>query len=106
MITSRLIAFALTLLLSSVALAATTSSGAGPTDPVERPKSAATQGTGVDTDIPPSPAATDPRVQGDDPGRQGDMSAPDTQTPDNAATGVGSKTTTGGSGYEGSGARQ
>ncbi|MCE6975923.1 hypothetical protein EI534_00455 [Pseudomonas frederiksbergensis] len=95
MITSRLTALALTTLLASVAFAATTSSGTDPTDPVERPKSAATQG--IDSGRSPSPTATDPRIYHDDAGSQGGM----TQTPDNAGTGVGSKTTTGGSGSEG-----
>jgi hypothetical protein len=34
-------------------------------------------------------------------GRQGGLNLPDTKTPDNAGPGVGSKTTTGGSGSEG-----
>lgn len=95
MITSRLTALALTTLLASVAFAATTSSGTDPTDPIDRPESAATQG--IDSGRSPSPTATDPRVYRDEAGRQGGM----TQTPDNAGTGVGSKTTTGGSGSEG-----
>lgn len=95
MITPRLTALAFTTLLASVAFAATTSSGTDPTDPVERPESAATQG--IDSGRSPSPTATDPRVYRDEAGRQGGM----TQTPDNAGTGVGSKTTTGGSGSEG-----
>ncbi|MGX1187623.1 hypothetical protein AB7M29_005302 [Pseudomonas sp. F-14 TE3623] len=99
MITSRLTALALTTLLSSVAFAATSSSGTDPTDPLERPESSATQG--IDSGRPPSPTATDPRVYHDDAGAQGGMNTPGTQTPDNAGTGVGSKTTTGGSGSEG-----
>ncbi|WP_367372531.1 hypothetical protein [Pseudomonas lini] len=99
MITSRLTIFALTTLLTSVAFAATTSSGTDPTDPIDRPESAATQG--IDSGRSPSPTATDPRVYHDDAGAQGGMNTPGTQTPDNAGTGVGSKTTTGGSGSEG-----
>lgn len=99
MITSRLTALALTTLLTSVAFAATSSSGTDPTDPVERPESAATQG--ADSGRSPSPTATDPRIYHDDAGGQGGMNTPGPQTPDNAGTGVGSKTTTGGSGSEG-----
>ena len=110
MIMSRLTALALATLLSSAALAANTASGTGPTDPVEKPKSPAiqsapginTNGSGVDSSLPPS-TGTDPRIQGNDAGRQGGMNMPDTQTTDNAGTGIGSKTTTGGSGSEGSG---
>ncbi|MGV8889849.1 MAG: hypothetical protein ACOH2P_17775 [Pseudomonas sp.] len=108
MMMSKLTALALTTLLSCAAFAATTATGTGPTDPVEKPKSPAiqsapginTNGTGVDSSLPPS-TGTDPRTQGNDAGRQGGMNRPDTQTPDNADTGVGSKTTTGGSGSEG-----
>ncbi|WP_392890720.1 hypothetical protein ACF6ZU_04590 [Pseudomonas migulae] len=108
MIMSRLTALALTALLSSTTFAATTASGTGPTDPVEKPKSPAiqsapginTNGTGVDSSLPPS-TGTDPRIQGNDAGRQGGMNMPDSQTPDNAGPGIGSKTTTGGSGSEG-----
>ena len=108
MIMSRLTALALATLLSSAALAANTASGTGPTDPVEKPKSPAiqsapginTNGSGVDSSLPPS-TGTDPRIQGNDAGRQGGMNMPDTQTPDNAGPGIGSKTTTGGSGSEG-----
>ncbi|RON16579.1 hypothetical protein [Pseudomonas frederiksbergensis] len=96
MITSRLTALALTTLLTSVAFAATSSSGTDPTDPIERPESAATQG--IDSGRSPSATATDPRIYHDD---AGEMNTPSTQTPDNAGTGVGSKTTTGGSGSEG-----
>jgi hypothetical protein len=99
MITSRLTTFALTTLLTSVAFAATSSSGTDPTDPIDRPESAATQG--IDSGRSPSPTATDPRIYHDDAGAQGGMNAPAPQTPDNAGTGVGSKTTTGGSGSEG-----
>ncbi|VVQ25931.1 hypothetical protein [Pseudomonas fluorescens] len=108
MITSRLSAFALATLMSCAASAATTASGTGPTNPVESPEAPAiqsapamnTNGTGVDSSLPPS-TGTDPRTQGNDAGRQGGMNQPDTRTPDNADTGVGSKTTTGGSGSEG-----
>ena len=99
MITSRLTALALTTLLSSVALAATSSSGTDPTDPLQRPESATTQG--IDSGRSPSPTATDPRIYHDDAGAQGGMNTPGPQTPDNAGTGIGSKTTTGGSGSEG-----
>ena len=95
-------------LLSSAAFAANTASGTGPTNPVDPPKAPAiqsapgmnTNGTGVDSSLPPS-TGTDPRTQGNDAGRQGGMNRPDTQAPDNAGPGVGSKTTTGGSGSEG-----
>lgn len=108
MMMSKLTALALATLLSCTAFAATTATGTGPTDPVEKPKSPAiqsapginTNGTGVESSLPPS-TGTDPRTQGNDAGRQGGMNRPDTQTPDNADTGVGSKTTTGGSGSEG-----
>ncbi|AKJ98277.1 MULTISPECIES: hypothetical protein [Pseudomonas] len=115
MITSRLTAFTLATLLSSAAFAATTS-GTGPTDPVQAPNSPATQGlpklntdgTGGGTlnNGQPPATGTDPRVQGNDMGRQGGMNTPDATAPDNAGTGVGSKTTTGGSGSEGGGASQ
>ncbi|MDQ0126404.1 hypothetical protein J2W17_005386 [Pseudomonas lini] len=108
MLTSRLSALALTVLMSSAAFAANTVSGTGPTNPVEGPKAPAiqstpgmnTNGTGVDSSLPPS-TGTDPRIQGNDAGRQGGMNQPDSRTPDNADTGIGSKTTTGGSGSEG-----
>lgn len=108
MITSRLTAFTLATLLSSVAFAATTS-GTGPTDPVQAPNSPATQGLpklntdgtgGTLNNGQPPATGTDPRVQGNDTGRQG-VTTPDSTAPDNAETGVGSKTTTGGSGSEG-----
>jgi len=108
MIISRLTAFTFAALISSVAFAASTS-GTGPTDPVQAPNSPATQGmpklntdgTGgtLNNGLPPA-AGTDPRVQGNDTGRQG-VTTPDSTAPDNAGTGVGSKTTTGGSGSEG-----
>ncbi|MDO7898020.1 hypothetical protein [Pseudomonas citrulli] len=115
MITSRLTALTLATLLSSAAFAATTS-GTGPTDPVQAPNSPATQGlpklntdgTGGGTlnNGQPPATGTDPRVQGNDTGRQGGLNTPDATAPDNAGTGVGSKTTTGGSGSEGGGASQ
>ncbi|VVP96028.1 hypothetical protein PS914_03592 [Pseudomonas fluorescens] len=108
MLTSRLSALALAILMSSAAFAANTASGTGPTNPVEGSKAPAiqsapamnTNGTGVDSSLPTS-TGTDPRIQGNDAGRQGGMNQPDTRTPDNADTGIGSKTTTGGSGSEG-----
>lgn len=109
MISSRLTALTFTALLSSAAFAATTS-GTGPTDPVQAPNSPATQGLpklntdgtgGTLNNGQPPATGTDPRVQGNDTGRQGGMNTPDDTTPDNADTGVGSKTTTGGSGSEG-----
>jgi hypothetical protein len=108
MIMSRLTALALAALLSPLAIAATTASGTGPTNPVETPKAPAiqsapgmnTNGTGVDSSLPPS-TGTDPRTQGNDAGRQGGLNLPDTKAPDNVGPGVGSKTTTGGSGSEG-----
>jgi hypothetical protein len=108
MIMSRLSAVALAALLSPFAIAATTASGTGPTNPVEPPKAPAiqsapgmnTDGTGVDNSLPPS-TGTDPRTQGNDMGRQGGLNLPDTKTPDNTSPGVGSKTTPGGSGSEG-----
>jgi len=113
MIDSRLIAFTFAALLSSAALAATTS-GTGPTDPVQAPNSPATQGlpklnndgTGTLNNGQPPATGTDPRVQGNDTGRQGGLNTPDSTAPDNAETGVGSKTTTGGSGSEGGAASQ
>ena len=101
MITSRLTALALATLLSSSAFAATMASGTGPTDPVEKPKAPAlqsapgmnTEGASIDSSLPPS-TGTDPRLQGNDTGRQGGMNMPDTRTPDNAGTGK--KTTTSG----------
>jgi hypothetical protein len=108
MITSKLTALAFATLMSSAVFAATTASGTGPTNPVESPKSPAiqsapgmnTEGAGIDSSLPPA-TGTDPRTQGNDTGRQGGMNMPDTQTPDNAGSGMGSKTTTGGSGSEG-----
>ncbi|AHL35246.1 hypothetical protein CD58_21280 [Pseudomonas brassicacearum] len=115
MITSRLTAFTFATLLSSIAFAASTS-GTGPTDPVQAPNSPATQGMpklntdgtggGLNNGQPATGNGTDPRVQGNDMGRQGGLNTPDSNTPDNAETGVGSKTTTGGSGSEGGAASQ
>lgn len=110
MIMSRLTALALAALLSSGAFAATSPTGTGPTDPVEKPKAPAiqsapgmnTDGSGIDSSLPPS-TGTDPRLKGNDTGRQGGMGTPDNQTPDNAGSGTSSKTTTGGSGSEGAG---
>ncbi|MEO6679354.1 MAG: hypothetical protein ABIO21_18560 [Pseudomonas sp.] len=110
MIMSRLTTLAFAALLSSGAFAATTASGTGPTDPVEKPKAPAiqsapgmnTNGSGIDSSLPPA-TGTDPRLQGNDTGRQGGMNTPDAQTPDNAGSGTSSKTTTGGSGSEGAG---
>ncbi|MDQ3202224.1 MAG: hypothetical protein M3Q94_08680 [Pseudomonadota bacterium] len=112
MILSRLTALTFATLLSSAAFAANTASGTGPTNPVGGTGAPATQstpgmntnGTGVDSGLPPS-TGTDPRTQGSDPGRQGGLNTPDA-TPDNAGPGIGSKTTTGGSGSEGGGASQ
>ncbi|MBK5351970.1 hypothetical protein JFU37_05530 [Pseudomonas sp. TH41] len=106
MITSRLTALALATLLSSAAFAATMASGTGPTNPVEKPKAPAiqsapgmnTEGASIDSSLPPA-TGTDPRLQGNDTGRQGGTNMPDTRTPDNADTSK--KTTTSGSGSEG-----
>ena len=105
MIKAQLTAFALAGLLSSAAFAGST----GPTQPVEGPKSPATQSTPkININPPPMeegslpPATgTDPRVQGSDTGRQGGVGTMDSSTPDNGKTGIGSKSTTGGSGSEG-----
>jgi hypothetical protein len=87
---SRLTALALAALLSSSAFAGTT----GPTNPVEKPKAPAiqsapginTDGAGIDNRLPPS-TGTDPRTQGNDPGRQGGFDLPDTETPDSTGGG-------------------
>jgi hypothetical protein len=110
MIMVRLTALVLAALLSSIAFGATIASGTGPTDPVEKPKAPAiqsapgmnTDGAGIDSSLPPA-TGTDPRLQGNDAGRQGGMNMPDTQTPDKAGSGIGigSKTTGGGSNSEG-----
>jgi hypothetical protein len=108
MISSRLTAFVFATLLCPVAFAAT-ATGTGPTDPVERPKAPAiqsapgmnTDGSGVESALPPA-TGTDPRTQGNDPGRQGGTQG-NPVPPDNSGSGMGSKTTTGGSGSEGTG---
>ncbi|WP_416760003.1 hypothetical protein ACMGGD_19350 [Pseudomonas sp. BNK-6] len=97
MIKVQLSALALAGLLSSAALAGTT----GPTNPVEGPQSPAPQST-PKININPPATGTDPRIQGNDNGRQGGAGTLDATTPDNGKTGSGSKTTTGGSGSEGS----
>ncbi|AAY91102.1 hypothetical protein D3X12_13855 [Pseudomonas protegens] len=106
MIKVQLCALALAGLLSTAALAGAT----GPTNPVEGPKSPATQGTpkininppAMDEGSLPPATGTDPRIQGNDNGRQGGVGTMDSSTPDSGKTGTGSKTTTGGSGSEGS----
>ncbi|NWL21311.1 hypothetical protein [Pseudomonas umsongensis] len=100
MLSTRLTALALAVLMSPLVIAATTASGTGPTNPVETPRAPALQsaplininGTGVDSNLPPS-TGTDPRIQGNDAGRQGGLNLPDTKTPDNASPGIGSTTT-------------
>ncbi|WP_085683516.1 MULTISPECIES: hypothetical protein [unclassified Pseudomonas] len=109
MISSRLTALVFATLLSPAVFAATTAAGTGPTDPVERPKAPAiqsapgmnTDGSGVENALPPA-TGTDPRTQGNDPGRQGGTSG-NPLPPDNSGAGTDSKTTTGGSGSEGAG---
>jgi hypothetical protein len=105
MIKVQLTALALAGLLSSAAFAGAT----GPTDPVEGPTSPAPQGMPkININPPPMeegslpPATgTDPRVQGNDTGRQGGVGTLDSSEPDKTPSGSGSKTTTGGSGSEG-----
>jgi len=102
MILSRLTALLLTVLLSSAAFAGTIGSSTGPTNPVEKPRAPAiqsapgmnTDGTTIDHNLPPS-TGTDPRVQGNDAGRQGGMTLPGSKTP--SSGGLGS-TTSGSSG--------
>jgi hypothetical protein len=85
---SRLSVLALTALLSSSAFAGTIGSDTGPTNPVEKPRAPAiqsapginTDGTGVNNSLPPS-TGTDPRIQGNDDGRQGGMNLPAPKTP-------------------------
>ncbi|RAI71806.1 hypothetical protein DOZ80_08210 [Pseudomonas fluorescens] len=97
MILSRLTALALTTLLSSAAFAGAIGSGTGPTNPVEKPRAPAIQsapgmnidGTTIDQNLPPS-TGTDPRVQGNDAGRQGGMNLPGSKTP--GSGGLGSTT--------------
>lgn len=107
MILSRLTALALTALLATSAFAGTIGSSTGPTNPVEKPKAPAIQSapviningsdSGVDSGLPPS-TGTDPRVQGNDAGRQGGMDVPDTKTPSEGGLG---STTTDSSGKQG-----
>jgi hypothetical protein len=102
MILSRLTALALTALLSAASFAETIGPSTGPTNPVEKPRAPAiksapgmnTDGTTIDHNLPPS-TGTDPRVQGNDAGRQGGMSLPGSKTP--SSGGLGS-TTSGSSG--------
>ncbi|WP_322616198.1 hypothetical protein [Pseudomonas sp. BIC9C] len=97
MILSRLTALALTTLLSSASFAGAIGSGTGPTNPVEKPRAPAiqsapgmnTDGTTIDHKLPPS-TGTDPRVQGNDAGRQRGMSLPGSKTP--SSGGLGSTT--------------
>lgn len=109
MITSRLTVIAFATLLTTSVYAASTS-GTGPTDPVQAPNSPATQGLpklntdgtgGTLNNGQPPATGTDPRVQGNDAGRQGGMNTPDSTAPGRTGTGTDSKTTTGGSGSEG-----
>ena len=115
MIPSRLTALVFAALLSPAVFAAsTTAAGTGPTDPTPAPRAPVinsapgmnTDGSGVPLINQPPATGTDPRVQGNDTGRQGGMNTPDSTAPDNAETGMGSKTTTGGSGSEGGAASQ
>jgi hypothetical protein len=102
MILSRLTALVLTALLSCVTFAGTIGSSTGPTNPVEKPRAPAiksapgmnTDGTTIDHNLPPS-TGTDPRVQGNDAGRQGGINLPGSKTP--SSGGLGS-TTSGSSG--------
>jgi hypothetical protein len=98
MILSRLTALALTALLSCTSFAGTIGSSTGPTNPVEKPRAPAiqsvpgmnTDGTTIDHNLPPS-TGTDPRIQGNDRGRQGGVDLPDKKTP--STGGLGSSTT-------------
>jgi hypothetical protein len=102
MILSRLSALALSALLSCATFAGTIGSSTGPTNPVEKPRAPAiqsapgmnTDGTTIDHNLPPS-TGTDPRVQGNDAGRQGGINLPGSKTP--SSGGLGS-TTSGSSG--------
>ncbi|MFS2197999.1 hypothetical protein [Pseudomonas sp. Pseusp3] len=97
MILSRLIALVLVALLSTATFAAALGSSTGPTNPVEKPRAPAiqsapgmnTDGTTIDHKLPPS-TGTDPRVQGNDAGRQGGTSLPGSKTP--SSGGLGSTT--------------
>ena len=113
MIPSRLTALVFSALLCPAVFAASsTAAGTGPTYPTPPRAPAINSAPGMNTDgsgVPlinqPPATGTDPRTQGSDPGRQGGMNTPDSPAtaPDNAGPGVGSKTTTGGSGSEGAG---
>ncbi|EJM75178.1 hypothetical protein [Pseudomonas sp. GM55] len=102
MILPRLIALVLMAFLSIATFAGPLGSSTGPTNPVEKPRAPAiqsapgmnTDGTTIDHNLPPS-TGTDPRVQGNDAGRQGGMSLPGSKTP--SSGGLGS-TTSGDSG--------
>lgn len=95
---SRLTALVLTALLSSTTFAGTIGSSTGPTNPVEKPRAPAiqsapgmnTDGTTIDHNLPPA-TGTDPRIQGNDAGRQGGTNLPDKKTP--GSGGLGSSTT-------------
>ncbi|VVN96984.1 hypothetical protein PS726_02332 [Pseudomonas fluorescens] len=95
---SRLIALVLTALLSAASFAGTIGSSTGPTNPVEKPRAPAiqsapgmnTDGTTIDHNLPPA-TGTDPRVQGNDAGRQSGTNLPDKKTP--GSGGLGSSTT-------------
>jgi hypothetical protein len=105
MILSRLTALTFTALLASSAFGGTIGTSTGPTNPVEKSKAPAIQsapvininGSGTDSGLPPA-IGTDPRVQGNDAGRQGGMNLPDTKTPGEGGLG---STTTDSSGKEG-----
>lgn len=98
MILSRLTALVLTGLLSAASFAGTIGSSTGPTNPVEKPRAPAiqsapgmnTDGTTIDHNLPPA-TGTDPRVKGNDAGRQDGTNLPDKKTP--GSGGFGSSTT-------------
>lgn len=106
MIKLQLAVLTLAGLLSTCALAGAT----GPDNPVDGPTSPAPKNTPkininpapMDEGSLPPATGTDPRTQGNDNGRQGGAGAQQA-TPDNGKTGTASKTTSGGSGSEGSG---
>ncbi|MNQ81163.1 hypothetical protein D3C85_961710 [compost metagenome] len=95
---SRLTTLVLTGLLSAASFAGTIGSSTGPTNPVEKPRAPAiqsapgmnTDGTTIDHNLPPA-TGTDPRIQGNDAGRQGGTNLPDKKTP--GSGGLGSSTT-------------
>ena len=95
---SRLTALVFTALLSAASFAGTIGSSTGPTNPVEKPRAPAiqsapgmnTDGTTIDQNLPPA-TGTDPRIQGNDAGRQGGTNLPDKKTP--GSGGLGSSTT-------------